>query len=582
MRSRWECQPITLPSTERSQRKGEAMSLFTIRFRESLIILILALFCASPPPAWSDHPTSAVTYDVTFTGNWSADTHPTGFPENAHFSPIIGGVHNDQATFWQRGEMASGGLEDVAEMGNPTRFRHEVATEAGMGTVRSIIQHTLPPWMAPTGGLIMDTFTISATADFPLVTLVTMIAPSPDWFIGVSGLDLMDAQGQWRDSIRVELFPYDAGTEDGTMFALDNADTMPQGTVMSASGVAPFSDQPIATLTFTHTGETEVMGPAPFMGAGEGFFTSAPIADADGAFSHFNSQGNFQGATTLGGAMQCHIELLSLNYVDPTGACGAEEIETQGTNRHYCQFEGSDDLYHSIGETTACIPITCWDWDQGNGVPQVGCTYTGTEQVTATGGSGYAAGSSGSWISVITTTWTDVQPTAIEGYPFTAATFTFALEGEFTLADDSMAPADAFLEIPSPEATVSGVSLISGWSCLGGDLSVEFSDADGMLMTMPVQHGGERTDTASVCGDVNNGFATTFNWNLLGTGQKTARLIRNGEEVAKQAFMVAAFDEEFITGADGMCTLDDFPMMGQSATFMWDESQQGLVLESVQ
>ena len=36
---------------------------------------------------------------------------------------------------------------------------------------------------------------VAVTTDHPRVTLVTMIAPSPDWFVGVSGLSLLDASG---------------------------------------------------------------------------------------------------------------------------------------------------------------------------------------------------------------------------------------------------------------------------------------------------------------------------------------------------------------------------------------------------
>jgi len=123
---------------------------------------------------------------------------------------------------------------------------------------------------------------------------------------------------------------------------------------------------------------------------------------------------------------------------------------------------------------------------------------------------------------------------------------------------------------------------------LGGELEVEFN-AEGFISTAPVLHGSERRDTESVCGDIDNGFSATFNWNLLapnpedgpGDNEVTARLIRNGEEVARQTFMVTAFDTEFVRGAEGMCTIPDFPETGQNATFVWEESQQGLVLESV-
>ena len=116
---------------------------------------------------------------------------------------------------------------------------------------------------------------------------------------------------------------------------------------------------------------------------------------------------------------------------------------------------------------------------------------------------------------------------------------------------------------------------------MGGELEAEFSDADGVIETMTVLQGSERLDTESVCGDIHNGFSATYNWSRLGPGEKTARLMRNGEEVDSSTFMVTAFDTEFVTGAEGMCTIADFPDMGKNATFVWEQSQQGLVLESL-
>jgi hypothetical protein len=44
-----------------------------------------------------------------------------------------------------------------------------------------------------------------------------MIAPSPDWFVGVSGLSLFE-EGAWVEEKVVELFPYDAGTDSGSRY----------------------------------------------------------------------------------------------------------------------------------------------------------------------------------------------------------------------------------------------------------------------------------------------------------------------------------------------------------------------------
>ena len=76
-----------------------------------------------------------------------------------------------------------------------------------------------------------------------------MIGPSPDWFVGVSRLSLLDG-GKWRSRHSVNLYPYDAGTEEGEEFSLGNPATSPQGTIESLRGTGKFSNAPMATLSF--------------------------------------------------------------------------------------------------------------------------------------------------------------------------------------------------------------------------------------------------------------------------------------------------------------------------------------------
>ena len=64
-------------------------------------------------------------------------------------------------------------------------------------------------------------------------------------------LVITTAQGNWQPSLTVELFPYDAGTEEGTEFSPSNAATSPKGAITSIKGTGKFSNQPIASLTFT-------------------------------------------------------------------------------------------------------------------------------------------------------------------------------------------------------------------------------------------------------------------------------------------------------------------------------------------
>ena len=52
-------------------------------------------------------------------------------------------------------------------------------------------------------------------------------------------------------TFEVDLFPYDAGTEEGTEFSLNNQATSPQGVIASIKGMGKFSNVRMARLTFT-------------------------------------------------------------------------------------------------------------------------------------------------------------------------------------------------------------------------------------------------------------------------------------------------------------------------------------------
>ena len=199
------------------------------------------LWPAPPAPA-QDGGASAATYEVTFQGNWTLESTPGGVVPGAHFTTLIGAVHNDDVIFWRSGGRASPGVEDVAELGVTPRFESEIeASPHAAAVIRESVT------FGGTGGA---TFSIEVAGDHPLVTLLSMIGPSPDWFVGINGRSLLDASGQWEPRVDIDLFPYDAGTEDGEEFSLDNPATDPQGTITSIRGTGKFSNEPMARLTF--------------------------------------------------------------------------------------------------------------------------------------------------------------------------------------------------------------------------------------------------------------------------------------------------------------------------------------------
>ena len=58
---------------------------------------VLALVIQSSGARAAD---STADYTVSFEAIWSSGTHPTNFPPNPHFSPLIGATHNASVVFW--------------------------------------------------------------------------------------------------------------------------------------------------------------------------------------------------------------------------------------------------------------------------------------------------------------------------------------------------------------------------------------------------------------------------------------------------------------------------------------------------
>ena len=205
------------------------------RVRFTFVSVAGLLLCAAC--ALADTEPTEARYRVSFSATWSAETHPTNFPSNPHFSGLVGGTHHGDVRIWQTGEVASDGIELMAETGGKTKLLPEIEQLIEDGTAHGTLSG---------GGLSTSPATVSlefdAVSTHPYVTLVSMLAPSPDWFVGVSALPLME-DGAWRERVEVNLRLYDAGTDDGTVFTAANADTDPA--------------EPIAALTESDTDFSE-------------------------------------------------------------------------------------------------------------------------------------------------------------------------------------------------------------------------------------------------------------------------------------------------------------------------------------
>jgi len=176
------------------------------------------------------------TYELTFDSGWSAATHPGAYPPGAHFSPLIGSTHNGAASYWEPGGIATSAIEQMAETGGTSQLRNLIQANITNGSAGDLVD------AASTGAPGNRTLEFTVTAQHPLLSLVTMVAPSPDWFVGVGGLDLR-ANGQWIESLSIDLLTYDAGTDSGVNFTSSNADVTPHQPI-SVLG-APLTGLPV-------------------------------------------------------------------------------------------------------------------------------------------------------------------------------------------------------------------------------------------------------------------------------------------------------------------------------------------------
>lgn len=206
-------------------------------------LILKAFLCLISTIAYSQ---TTATYDIVFTSNWEA--HGT-LPGNAHFSKLVGVTHNDNVTFVEMGSLATSGIEQVAELGSNGTFSSEVTTAINNNNADQFING--PDLFFNGVGRTITISDLEVSSNYPLVSLASMIAPSPDWMIAVNSISLVDGGGQWISEITMDLYPYDAGTEEGTGYSLSNPATNPHEPISSLQGVTPFNSQKIGTIVFT-------------------------------------------------------------------------------------------------------------------------------------------------------------------------------------------------------------------------------------------------------------------------------------------------------------------------------------------
>jgi hypothetical protein len=194
-----------------------------------------------------------VKYRVEFTPLWTKESFPFEYPDTSlihkpHFSGLIGTAHNADFHLFMEGQMPTPGLERLSEEGKHDPLSTEINDAIAAGKALALTESDpLKDFSqtAKTEVLVDDAH--------PMVSLVAMIAPSPDWFAGVSDVNLME-NGSWVATKTVDVQAWDSGGDDGTTYLADDKDNDPKKPTMlnqSRHFLKDGKPMPVARITFT-------------------------------------------------------------------------------------------------------------------------------------------------------------------------------------------------------------------------------------------------------------------------------------------------------------------------------------------
>jgi len=179
-------------------------------------------------------PTSRnVGYSITFSNRWTAQNHPFRYPSSdPHYSQFFWASHSSDYVMWENGGTATRGIENVAEIGSIGTLRNEVQEQQNMGNVLDdVVGSTIGTAFG--GARSISNEDLCVDASHPYVSGLGMIAPSPDWFSGAYNVPLWDEETMtWYRRVTVNVYAWDAGTEDGDDYRFNNPAT--SGGVISA------------------------------------------------------------------------------------------------------------------------------------------------------------------------------------------------------------------------------------------------------------------------------------------------------------------------------------------------------------
>lgn len=189
-------------------------------------------------------------------------------PQTAHLSPLTAFSHSRRFSAFVLYGYATPGVKLVAETGDNSVLLRELKSP--------LVNHVSAASSAAFAG---DVFTLDVKVDCnaPFVSAVTMIAPSPDWIVAISSMDMRGPDGQFVAKREGDLMVYDAGTDSGATLTAPDKASKPVQNIAPLEG-APFNGRPAASYVLTLKGGKNMAMPRRMMPSGMGSAGKCPTA----------------------------------------------------------------------------------------------------------------------------------------------------------------------------------------------------------------------------------------------------------------------------------------------------------------
>lgn len=187
------------------------------RFRAFLLITLPLFIRAAGVSSDLCGSNTLAVYKLRMDTHWSEEAFPKQYPHfrpPAQFSRLLGMVHNTSYVLWRDGSEVTPEIRTVAEKGTGELLEQKKGVQdvfaapavfQGVGSTETILY---------------------SDGKHTLVSLISKIVPSPDWFVGLDSFELC-VNGHWINNASIHAGPFDAGTDDGFTFTAPNWPTDP-------------------------------------------------------------------------------------------------------------------------------------------------------------------------------------------------------------------------------------------------------------------------------------------------------------------------------------------------------------------